>query len=264
MRILLLLLISFSTFAQDTVKIEPSVYYSTFDYPIQNKEFYSKVTKGKKGKELIVYNKNHVRFEDCYYYGKKRVCDGVTTRILSDTVVSVDSSLWRYKTIEPNLFEVQNLKKDYYLIGKVNALLPFSKIGFFHAINLNGDTLWTDNFESSRGGFSFPQTSISGKIYPKIKLDKQPTYEDSEDFPELKINYDAPACCDGDPPYYVFVEFVVTKEGKITNLNTGSATEKEAKEIALAISKIKNIKPGLKGKNPVNSTVNVVIELIYE
>lgn len=264
MRIIFFVLISFTAIAQDTIKLEPSVIYTTFDYPIKDQAFYSTVSKGKKAKEVVVYNKNHVRFENCYYHGKERKCKGSTQHILSDSVISIDSSLWRYKAITQNLFEVQNLKKGYYLIGKTNALIPFNKIGTFHAINLNGDTLWTDDYTSKKPTFTFPATNINGKIYAKIKLDEPPSYNGSNDFPELKINYDAPACCDGDPPYYVFVEFVLTKEGKITNLKTGSATEKEAKEIALAISNIKNIKPGRKGKTSVNSMVNIVVELVYE
>lgn len=264
MRLLFFVLISFSALAQDTVKIEPSIYYSTFDYPLKDKAFYNTVLNGNTAKELIVYNKNHVRFEDCYYHGKERLCDGITHKILSDTVISVDSALWRYTEEEPNLFKVQGFKKDYYLIGKVNALIPFSQIGFFHAVNLAGDTLWTDNYGSSRGGFTFPKTSLRGKVYQKTKLDEQPKYNGSDDFPDLKINYDAPFCCDNSPPYYVFINFIVTENGKITNLNTGSASEKEAKEIAVALSKLKTIKPGTKNGNPVNTEVHITIELNYE
>lgn len=204
-----------------------------------------------------------MKFQNCFYYNKERHCESTDYNILSDSVVSVDSVLSSYKKLAEDNFKVQLFQKDHYIIGRVKSLIPFSKSGMFIGVNLKWDTLWITTY-GKKIKFELPKTNVRGKLYTKDKLDRIPSYDGDSTLQDLGINYDAPFCCDDDPPYYLFIYFTVTKNSKIVNINSGTATEKESKEIAIALSKFKNIKPRTRKGKAVDSEMHYPFKLIYD
>ncbi len=68
-------------FGQDTLKVEPSRFYSSVHEPFQGKDFAFSV---QRSREDIVFSDSHQRIEYCYYYDTRGICFGTTVFLGSE------------------------------------------------------------------------------------------------------------------------------------------------------------------------------------
>ena len=92
--ILTFLLISLKSRAQDTIRIEPSIRFTSAEYPNRSKGF---AINAKYAREDIVYSTTKKKIEYCYYYDSLRICHGDTYEIISDSILKTDNRTWIFK-----------------------------------------------------------------------------------------------------------------------------------------------------------------------
>ena len=237
--------------AQDTIKLEPSFHFSSEEFPNRGKSFAAK-TYNKRATELIYFSKNHIRIEECYYYDLKRDCYGDTYKITSDSTIKMNSDEWHYIKTSNN-YKVSRQLKKHIITGTATSLIPFTKSGEFYGINNQNDTLWQETFSrNNQNKFILPSTQLKSRIYEMDKLDIIPLINSNDTIPQIETDHISLQLCEGGIPI-VFLSFIVTKQGKITNIEISGTNYEEDKVISLILSQYKNISPGIRNGKPVNS-----------
>jgi len=232
--------------AQDTIKLEPSFYFSSEEFPLRDYSFQSKALK-KRAKEIIYFSKDHIRIEKCYYYDFRRYCSGDTYKITSDSTVMVNSDEWNYIK-DANEYKVSHKLKNHTVEGKVNSLIPFTRSGEFYGISNQNDTLWKETFSrNNQIIFTLPSQKINDKIYKMNQLDIIPLINGKDSIPKIEIEW---LYLNTIP--IVSLSFIVTKKGELTNIETSGTFSDEDKLISLILSQYKNISPGIRKGVAVN------------
>lgn len=210
------------SFGQDTIKIEPSILYSSKEFPDRSKDF---AFKAEFAREDIVFSETKKRIEYCYYYDGERNCFGESYEIINDSIIQIKSQftdsiseIWKYKIMEYNNFMVQRRYDVFIETGIVNSLIPFSRIGkFITQVKEGSDTLWvTDytnyNFQGPyrrKPMYYFPKAKIVGKIYQDTEVDKLPTTPSGDSI--FKIMLERKDYCTGEPMTAIrTISFIVT------------------------------------------------------
>ncbi len=246
---------------QDTIKVEPSRYYSSSEHPIQGKQFYSMADRNR-AKEIIVYSKNHIRIDNCFYYDKDRRCFGDTYHMNSDsTIVINQNERWQFNQSSFNSFKVSCQRDDFKEIGQVSSLIPFVKTGIFHGLSSQNDTLWSESFiQNKQTEFKLHKKPIEGKVFEMDKLNIIPLINGKDTIPPINIKHVSLACCEGGLNL-CFLSFIVTKSGEITNISISGTNTIESKQVAAILGKYKNVIPGKKKGKAVNTNYYLELKL---
>jgi hypothetical protein len=261
--ILILLLCSINLFGQDTIKLEPSTHFSSLDYRHYGKSF-AGLSEKNRVKELIVFSKDHIRVDRCYYYDNERRCLGTEYEINSDSTILVNNASWNCLSHERKTYKVNRIVNNYNVKGQVNPLIPFTKFGTFYGITAQRDTLWTEKYDHDKlKEFNLIEKKVKGKIYEVGKLSKIPLINGIDTIPDLTIDrVDLLWCCN-DNRRIAYLTFTVTSIGDIVNIKSQGTSPEEEKQIALILSKHKNISAGIRKGKAVNSNYMLNVKLEY-
>lgn len=266
---------------QDTIKVEPSHYYSSKKHPVNGKLFASQV---KYGQENIVFSPTKIRVEYCYYYdGVRKSFGGGIYEKLTDSTIQVThdwddsvSDLWKYQKQENGLFRIEQRRGDLLETGYATTLVPLKKT-ITRTTYKNGDTLWKIDYKNSRpiwyGGRGrpyFTKTKIEGHIYQDFEVDRQPTLLNGDSLTKILPEI-ARFGCYGEPLKGIRnITFVVTSHGDIKNVEQFEGNLEEfcdgeymmhLIEKTLALGRLK---PGLKNGAPVNSRCYLQVDMLDE
>lgn len=264
---------------QDTIKVEPSHYYSSKKHPVGGKLFASQV---KYGREDIVYSPTKTRVEYCYYYdGIRKSVGGGIYQKLGDSAIQVTydwddsvSDLWTYEKQENGLFRIERRRGDFLETGCATTLMPLKKT-MTYTIYKNGDTLWELDYTNSRptwyggrGSPLFTKTKIEGHIYQDFEVDRQPTLLNGDSLTGISPEV-ARFGCYGEPLKGIRnITFVVTSHGDIKNVEQFEGNLEEfcdgeyimhLIEKALALGRLK---PGIKNGVPVNTRCYLQVDML--
>jgi hypothetical protein len=218
---MLFLISGIACLGQDTIRVEPSYYYTSDKEPNRGKDFAFRV---KYAREDIVYSDTLKRIEYCYYYDNERYCYGKTYHILSDSTIDIDGVVWQKKRRGHDYSIVRyfsNLREN----GYANSLIPFKTKG--HCITTTADKIdtlwrtdyWDDNVDRpyEKPLRTFHKSNIEGKVYNQNEIDVLPTLLNGDTL--STIHLDAIAGCYSEPLYYLSeLQFVITSEGRIVNV----------------------------------------------
>lgn len=210
-----------SCFSQDTIRVEPSIYYSSSDEPTLGKEFHFRV---RYAREDIVYSSFHKRIEYCYYYDKERKCFGTTYQLINDTSLSIDGIVWKCIKAGDKYF-LERFFNGTYESGYATSLIPLKTTGLFFTTTADKvDTLWSTDYsaDSPSNRFDNPRwvfykTSINGKVFKQTEVDILPKTENGESLKPIFLG--RKDACYNEPLVYVSeLKFIITKEGRIVNI----------------------------------------------
>jgi hypothetical protein len=208
---------------QDTIKFEPSVYYTKITEPYRGKDFASRV---KYAREDIVFSEKHKRIEYCYYYDDERHCHGTDYILKSDSTLDIDGETWNFKKQGGKYF-VESYHNSTYTNGFTNSLIPFEAFGIFTIMTADKiDTLWTRNYSTNipsyEGIWTFYKTEIKDKIYTQGQIDESPTLLNGDTLKTIYLK--RMSVCISEPGYYVKeLKFIITKEGRVVNIEPSIA-----------------------------------------
>jgi len=228
--ILILFFYTISCFSQDTIKIEPSIQYSSKDYPTRSKDF---AFKSQFAREDIIFSENKKRVEYCYYYDNERVCFGDCYEILNDSIIQIKtqfsdstSEIWNFEITENNKYLVRRIHNRFTETGVVSSLIPFLKTGkFITQYEGNKDTLWVTDYTNynfkgpyrTKPNYYFPEAKINGNVYRDFEVDKIPTTVKGDSV--IKISLERTDYCLCEPMTAIrTLTFVVTTNGEIKNI----------------------------------------------
>ncbi len=239
---------------QDTVKVEPSIFYTSEKEPQRGKDFASRV---KYAREDIIYSDKHRRIEYCYYYDNDRHCYGNTYNITSDSTIQVDENTWKYTLVGSNYFMEQYFEGTY-ISGYANSLIPLTFVGTrTTATSDKIDTLWSVNFDNSRSrrGIELHKTNFYEKVFNSYEVDTPPSLLNGDSL--AIIHLERTDVCISSPRYFVNeIQFVVTKSGRIVNIeqSIGNIDIKHCPEYVLDLMRylvrLGPLRPAtVKGKN---------------
>jgi|TARA_B110000261_G_C12970543_1_gene312305 hypothetical protein len=238
----ILITISTFTFSQDTLKIDPPFLTTK---PI-GRELY------KLSKEVIYFNKDHMKIEKCYYLNGNRKCFYSNEyQILNDTLTINKNESWTLKTISNNKFKVKKIGLNHFEVGHSTSLIPFNKVDIFHGLSLTKDTLWHENFINNNSKeFHLHNSENLNKIYSINKVDSIPRLKENQKLPNITLEY---ADLRPNGRFIKFdsleVNFTVTKKGKITNISVFRPIYEEyLKEISIKLNSLIVIPASKKGK----------------
>lgn len=207
-------------YAQDTIRTEAPIHYTSTIDPVRGKDF---AAKAKYAKETIVFSATHQKIEYCYYYDDKRVCFGNEYEIISDSLLRKDGQEWFYKPIA-NKYYIRRYNKGLYESGYAKSLIPLIVDGLLTTTSLNyQDTLWYADYTKyqperpyAMPQYSFHKTSITDKIYQAKKITHISPILKGDSIIELKLDPDD--VCYGSP--YVLrlgLFFTITDDGRLVN-----------------------------------------------
>jgi hypothetical protein len=269
----------------DTIKVEPSIYYTSDKEPFQGKDFASRV---RYAREDIIFSETHKRIEYCYYYDNKRECGGTDYQITNDSTLKIDNSplgidstsdvdkeIWNYKKRGEKYF-IERYFNGTYVSGFAKSLIPLEIIGLSTTMTADKiDTLWAIDYSKCKPSQSydsiwiFHTTKVKGKIFAQDKVDEIPTLLNGD---PLKIVYlhRTNICVSEPPPMRVEeLKFVISKEGRFVNIkqSIGDIDKYGCPDYALdlirSVLQLGKIKPAkVKGQNVnVEWTLKVIYEL---
>lgn len=216
--------------AQDTLLIEPSIFYSSKEHPYRSKAF---AVRAEYAREDIVFSPLHKQVEYCYYYDKERVCFGDTYYLINDSTLQISDSsnvnheIWYYKQVAHRKYEVIRYYGDLQESGQVSSLMPFLKNGQFITKSVHqNDTLWGidySNYSKKRPlwrfpKYYFPKSEIDGNIYQDYEVDRFPRTKEGCVLDTIRlVRTDG---CSGEPLLWAIknISFVITKKGEIKNI----------------------------------------------
>ncbi|WNJ17871.1 hypothetical protein [Pontibacter sp. G13] len=231
MRSFLLLLIAtiscLGTYAQDTIRIGPSVHYSAEEvHRLSGKGF-----SGKYGQEHIVFSPNHIEVVNCYYSGSARTCNGYHYQIFHDYLLTIRHAIedepleiWTFKKLPHNQYAVWREVNGLIESGIVDTLIPLRQVGPFTTTSLDRkDTLWqTNDFTcmNRRYGYytaDFNVSHVDGEVYDYHEVDTAPVQLNGADLPAVEIHGTHP--CYSQPIMSInTITCIITTEGKIVNI----------------------------------------------
>lgn len=248
------------SFSQDTIYYDHKVSYNSGDNPIRGKEFVANL---EFAREDIILDENTTRVEYCYYYDNERICHGNTYRILNDSTLIENESIWNYKKVYDNNFSIWRNDSLIVEYGQASSMMPLQKTGLFFTVNkLSKDTLWQMDYTNYNPSnpyrkplFNYYLSHIHGKVYEYSDIEVPPTQKDYSSLNSVRIT---PEYCLSQPYMDItLVTCIITKEGRILNVEQAlGGLDKNCpytlQEIITEISKWKEIKPAkIKGR-PVN------------
>ena len=276
--VLYFLLTTIPSIAQDTIRVEPTSYYSSQDEPVRGKGFASRV---KYAREDIIFNAHHKRIEYCYYYDKERTCFGDTYKLIGDTILQIndssDSTLnqyWKYEIQDNGDYLVYRHHNGIYETGYAKELVPFILKDLYILSGDTSDTLWSEHFINYNPNswhyepqFIYPKKSIKDKIYDLDKVDSTPTFLSGQLLPDTIQHYRT-SYCYGEPHLMLRnMIFIVTSEGEIINIEQGfgsfdmSFCPYYIQELMIIISKFGPLKPATINGDPVSVRYSINIKM---
>lgn len=249
---------------QDTIQVDPISFYSSSDWPVLGKTFYSQV---RYAREEIVYSNEKMRVDYCYYYDSERECFGRDYHLLNDSILMEDSVRWEYIKLSENEFQVSRKLNGGVEIGRVRELFPLEKKGVFYVLSsITGDTIWQEDYSvvdprrsySRDPAFCYYYSEIEGPVYNYDEIDVSPRVGRAQWLDTIDINIGGFECYG--QPLGIDVTLmicVITKDGRIVNIEQGLGglsvgCPGALKEIILEISNWESIAPGRKDGIPVN------------
>ncbi|MDJ1506808.1 hypothetical protein [Xanthocytophaga agilis] len=216
----------------DTIKVEPSFYYPRDKDPHWGKAKAARLASLTRAREDIVFSPTYKRIEYCYYYDNYRNCYGTTYQITSDSTLDVwddDWEVWHYKK-QGNTYFIEQYYDNTYICGFTKSLIPLEFVGLSITTTVDKiDTLWIIDHSVDYSPLTLHKTKVKGTIYTKDKVDSPPTLLNGD---TLKIIYGStngipksvcPSLPPPPPPPTDKVTFVVTKEGRIVNIENSYA-----------------------------------------
>jgi hypothetical protein len=207
--------------AQDTIRLEPSIHYSSKLYPYTGKDF---AFKARYAREDIVFSDTRKEIDYCYYYDSLRNCRQYYYELTNDSTLTINNCNWNYRK-EGNSFFVYRYIDGVYESGYAKTLIPFETTGLFTTTTADKiDTLWATDYATdepsnpcNRPTYFFYKAPITGKIYPQNKIDEPCTLPNGAELPVIYLKRND--VCYGEPLYKVrTMKFIVTKEGRIVNI----------------------------------------------
>ncbi|WP_018343435.1 hypothetical protein [Cytophaga aurantiaca] len=260
-----------SVSAQDTIKVEPSVYYESTIHQ-DTRSFYGYV---QYAREDILYFDSLRSIQYCYYMDSVRKCIGSVYQLKPDNVVLIstlqDTVAWMYRKYNDSLYEVNAVIDGFWYSGWASSVMPLQFKGELAAIAADRtDTLWyttyayTSHFPQGNSSYRLNQTPVKGKIYKSKQCDLLPRLQDGSVF--AKMNWEVKNLCYNDPYYYVSrTVFVVTAEGRIRNISRAGNLDLSCSDVYIDFVKTlyKNLplmSATRKGK-PVNIQWEVLVDM---
>lgn len=214
--------------AQDTIKLGPSVFYSSAEHP-DDRSFYGYA---EYAREDVVHSPSVKEVQYCYYKDGNRRCSGIFYELVADSVVKIyqntdDASIeeWTYKKRKDSVYEVHALIDGLYYQGLAKSIQPLLFSGKVFTTTADRiDTLWyAQYYYTARNPDGNPQytlykSKIEGKVYKAEKCETVPMIPAGKPFNEIIWNSHGLGCYND--PYYTVFKFVciVTAEGRIKNV----------------------------------------------
>lgn len=208
--------------SQDTVKVDPSIFYSSKTHPDRGKMFAATV---KYGREDIIYSENKRTIDYCYYYDNERVCHGYSYEIIGDSVLKINDAVWNYKKQGDSYF-LSRFFRDTYESGLASNLIPLTTAGTFITTTPGkSDTLWTTDYTAqdpsspySHPRFTLYRSPVKGKVYPARKVDEVPTFLNGDTIRAIRIKRSNDVCYGEHLVSRRNISLVITADGRIVNI----------------------------------------------
>jgi hypothetical protein len=214
--------------AQDTIKLGPSIFYSSTEYP-DDRSFYRYA---EYAREDVIHSPSVKEVQYCHYKDGNRRCLRNFYELVSDSILKIyqnvdDTSIeeWIYKKREDSVYEVHTFIDGLYYEGLAKSLQPLLFSGkVFTTTTDRIDTLWyAQYYYTARNPDGNPQytlykSKIAGKIYKAEKCETVPMISEEKAFDEIVWNSHGLGCYND--PYYTVLKFlcVITAEGRIKNV----------------------------------------------
>lgn len=219
--VLIFLSSTVASWGQDTIRVEPGIYYTSDIEPNRGKDF---ANRARFAREDIIFSENRKQIDYCYYYDNERVCHGQSYELVNDSTLSIGGVIWTYH-LKGNQFLVYRCEKGAFETGYVKSLMPFEPTGLFATTSADKmDTLWTTDYSTDlpskffdRPTYNFYKTKITEKVFKASKVDEPCALLNGDTIPSVYLQ--RADGCYGEPLYTVrTMKFVVTKEGQILNV----------------------------------------------
>lgn len=269
--VLSLLFLIHSSYAQDTIKMQSSVFYNSAEHK-DTRSFYGYM---EYAREDVVYSDSLRSVQYCYYKDSLRHCIGSLYQLKPDNVVLIstlqDTVAWMYRKQNDSLYEVNAVIDGFWYSGWASSVMPLKFKGELVTLAADKtDTLWyttytyTPHFPEGNPSYKLNTTPIKGKIYKSKQCDLLPRLQDGTVF--TKINWEVKNFCYNDPYYFVSrTEFVVTAEGRIRNITRAGNLDLSCSDVYIDFVKTlyKNLPlmaATRKGK-PVNVQWGVLVDM---
>ena len=214
---------------QDTIKVEPSIYYS-------NEEVHKLSGKGFGGnyaREDIYFSAEHLKQEYCYYQDSiRQVHTRDVFNVLNDSLLRVGDSVrvefvWTYKELSKGNYLIYRQDSNYYEFGEVTSLVPLKHVTPTYTTTKNKqDTLWTTNYDyptpwypNGHLNYKLYDSKITGRVYEYYQIDTQPMLLNGDSLPEITIKWiDGSFCYCMPRGDIAAMSLIITKDGEIKNI----------------------------------------------
>jgi Fe-S-cluster containining protein len=255
---------------QDTIRIEPGIYYTSDIEPNRGKDFASRA---RFAREDIVFSNTRKEIDYCYYYDNKRYCIGQDFELINDSTLSIDGVRWTYK-LQGKQFLVYRYEDNFFESGYTKSLIPFEPTGPFTTTTADKiDTLWTTDYSTDKPSkpydhptYNFYKAKIKGKVYKPGEVDQPCTFLNGDTL--ARIYLQRKDGCYGEPLYVVrTMKFIVTQEGHILNIEQDKGNMDlnfcpyYAMELMKYIKRWGLLKPAKRKGQNVNSICTVAIDM---
>ncbi|MFK7973011.1 MAG: hypothetical protein AB8F95_21755 [Bacteroidia bacterium] len=171
---------------QDTMKVEPSIHYSSVEHPHQGKRFVSML---RYAREDIVFSDGSKQVDYCYYYDQKRHCHGSHYQLIGDSLLLINGKkAWNVAWLPLGGFWIWRDSIWYTEAGYAEGLIPFDPKGTITATEIEtGAELWVADYRDygprnwlSSPHFYISSTLFSAKMYEEGEIDSLPRLENGE------------------------------------------------------------------------------------
>ena len=180
----------------------------------------------KTAREDIVYSETHKQIEYCYYFGTQRHCSDYDYEIKNDSIITVDKIVWKFKKINDHYY-IERSSESICEFGFVKSLIPFEYIGkMITTTSDKQDTLWITDYlkynpteVGNKPAWEFKKSKTNGRVYSNDEIDQKPTLLNGDTIKTIHLTNKY--MCLNEPYYYILeVQFVVTAEGRIQNIES--------------------------------------------
>lgn len=255
----------FTSSAQDTIFLQPkNEYFSPKDDYRFTERYSKRFPIVYYSTEKIIFSPDSIKFEHCYYYNNKRFIKENLTEIYyfkNDSTLIINNTTWYYKQQSDTLFSVYHISDSARTEGQVTKLIPFVKIGIF-TFYYNNFPKYFINYDKN-SCISGIKTVNKGNIV--FVAEQMPEFPGGEQalrqfiaenikYPEISQECDIQGT--------VYVRFVVTKQGIVTNITIIRGVDRLLDDEAIrVISILPNFKPAMQNGKPVNCWYIVPIRI---
>jgi len=256
-------------YSQDTIRIDKMIEYNSKTDSIGIIKHFAKNVyyRAEYAKELIKYSLDSFKLELCFYYNKKRYIHYYSQfdyKLSNNSIIKIKygglEESWNYKKINDSLYSLNRFYFRTLESGFAKSLIPLEKFGEFITTNLTNDTLWSTKYLFDYFPEIKPyQAIINDSIYDIDCVDVIPEYLEGDTMiiKTLKKNllYPQKPILDSQLPCnWIFLNFIIDKEGKIKNVGfyRTSCDSFYEQEALRALSKLGRFKAGIKNGMPVN------------